>query len=476
MYLWWLRRHIHQSWLIAVAALGVTIGVIACQWVTVSNNSAFLLVGLVGVVGCLWRRKLYVLPLVLLCGALIGIWRGEGDIVGRRQYVSLYNTPQVVEGMVADDPSEDAHGSSTLKLNDIVCKNQKLPGTVWVNVATKAALKRYDRVKLTGTLKPGFGSFAASLKSAKLVSVQKANDDSAGAMRDEFSKRIRRALPEPEASLGIGYLVGQKSALPPELDEAFRTVGLTHIVVASGYNLTILVRLARRLFMRISKYTAAFASFAMIGGFMAVTGMNPSMARAGLVSCLSILAWYYGRKFHPLVLLPIAAATTLLITPSYGWNDLGWELSFLSFAGVMVVAPLLQCYFFGDTSPSILRQIFGETVCAQLMATPVIVLAFGQFSVVAVFANLLILPLVPLAMLLTFVAGVASLEVVGLPAYMVLKYMTETSQYMASFSWAQLQVSINAIGIAIYYILLLGCCLWMWYKTRLNLRNTSIVE
>ena len=103
---------------------------------------------------------------------------------------------------------------------------------------------------------------------------------------------------------------------------------------------------------------------------------------------LSLLAWYYGRSFHPVILLFFVAALSLLINPSYGWNDLGWALSFLSFAGVMILAPLLQAYFFGDKKPGTVRQILGETFSAQLVTAPLLIMTFGQISVVG-------LPFVP---------------------------------------------------------------------------------
>lgn len=147
----------------------------------------------------------------------------------------------------------------------------------------------------------------------------------------------------------------------------------------------------------------------------------------------------------------------------------------------MIVAPLLQRYFFGDAKPSTLRQIFGETLCAQIVTAPVIVMAFGQLSIVAIIANMLILPLVPIAMLLTFIAGAGAFMpfvagVIGIPATFLLKYMTETSQFVASFSWSQINVTMNGYAAALYYCLLIAGCVFMWVKTRLNLRSANLVE
>jgi competence protein ComEC len=306
--------------------------------------------------------------------------------------------------------------------------------------------------------------------------------DVARVVRDWFADGVRRAILDPQASLGIGYLVGQKRALPADLVEALQIAGLTHVVVASGYNLTILVRLARRLFIKVSKYLAALSASLMIAGFVAVTGLSPSMSRAGLVAGLSLAAWYYGRRFHPLVLLSFAAAVTVVINPSYIWGDLGWQLSFAAFAGVMILAPLLQRFFFGDKKPGIVRQILGETISAVIVTAPVLVNAFGQFSNIAIIANLLILPFVPLAMLLTFIAGVGALlippsaTVVGLPATLLLGYMTSVAQYLSHVSWAVTKLQISEIVVGFCYVILAAICVCLWRATKLDLRDANIVE
>ena len=264
--------------------------------------------------------------------------------------------------------------------------------------------------------------------------------------------------------------------------EALQIVGLTHVVVASGYNLTILVRLARRLFEKVSKYLSALSASIMIASFIAVTGLSPSMFRAGLVAGLSLAAWYYGRRFHPVVLLSFAAAVTVVINPSYVWGDLGWQLSFAAFGGVMILAPLLQRFFFGPVKPGFVRQILGETIAAVIVTAPILINGFGQFSNVAIFANVLVLPLVPLAMLLTFIAGIGALlvpsiaTIIGLPATWLLGYMTNVAQYLSHLSWAVTTVQISSLMVAVCYAIVIGVCLYLWRATKFDLKNTNIVE
>ena len=116
------------------------------------------------------------------------------------------------------------------------------------------------------------------------------------------------------------------------------------------------------------------------------------------------------------------------------------------------------------------------------MTAPIIILAFGSTSLVAPVANMLILPLVPLAMLLTFVAGVGGLVVpmsaaiVGAPAQLVLQYMTTTAQYMGSVPWAVWSVEITAIFAVTLYVGIVVGCVYIKHATKYDLRTSSLVE
>lgn len=343
-----LRRELHVSWILAVASVGVTVGIISAQYVPIFSSTVWVFVGLGLLLYCLWRRRGYVVLIALIAGGLIGLWRGGDMQQAFQPYKKMIGHTAQVQGVVSDDVDVGKNGETLLRLTVTTVDGRSLQGSIWVAAGSHAHsdIKRSDEVTVKGKITAGFGSFAASMYRATIVKVERPQPgDIALSLRDYFAEKIRMNVPDPQASLGIGYLVGQRRALPEDLDKALQIAGLTHIVVASGYNLTILVRLARRVFVTQSKFMAAFAAGGMIVSFVAVSGMSPSMSRAGLVAGLSLLAWYYGRSFHPLVLLSLAAAATLLINPTLGWGDLGWQLSFAAFAGVMIVAPLMHRYF-----------------------------------------------------------------------------------------------------------------------------------
>lgn len=468
--MWWWKKKIHISWYIALGCTGFLCGVAGSQGWQVSF--AWSGVALVGALACLFLRTTYITPLFFGAAVVFGVGYGSAFAFERQVLAGFIGSTVRAEGRVKEDPSKSTSGSTSIQLEQVKLNGSKVQGFLFVSARSVGDVKRGDVVRVVGVAKEGFANFPLSISVPQLDEAHRSTFSDVGrVVRDWFADAVRRVLPEPQASLGIGFLTGQKSALATELSEAMKVVGLTHIVVASGYNLTILVQLARKFFLKISKYLSFVSAALMVLGFMAITGLSPSMTRAGLVSGMSLFAWYYGHVFHPFVLLPMAAALTIAIQPSYIWGDLGWQLSFAAFVGVMVVSPLFHAYFFGEAEPSMLRQLIGETLAAHAVTVPIIAMSFGTVSHIAIVANLLVVPLVPFAMLLTFLCGVLSLALppvavlIAFPTQWLLGYMVKTSLFLAEIPWAQGGVVLPVVAWAAYVLLLALLCWWMYRTT-----------
>lgn len=477
-----LRDTVHPTWHLTAACLGMVVGATTAFWWPHASDWYWYVAGMGVLALCIWKHRRYFVIIAFGAGAMIGLWRGSVDRAVVETYTALFGQHIKISGVIAEDVELNHFGQMNIHLSELRTDNTALVGHVWVTTKSNVGLQRGDFITVDGKLTPGFGSFAASLNDARLVTVsRRSGGDPFLVVRDTVATNIRETISEPAASLGSGYLLGQKNSLPSDLAEALKIAGLTHIVVASGYNLTILVRLGRRLFEKISKYLAAMTGVALVLGFAGIAGLSPSMMRAGIVSLLALWAWYVGRTFHPFTLLVIAAAITVMIDPSYAWGNIGWELSFAAFGGVMLVAPLLQAYFFGTKRPGTIRQIVGESVAAQLMTAPIIGVMFGQFSVVAPLSNLLILPFVPLAMLLTAVAGIGPWvpgigSFVGYPAQALLDTMIWFIHYFAALPWAQVSGVISWWLVGVWYTVIAVGCWYMQRRTGYQLRKASVVE
>lgn len=422
--------------------------------------------------------------MTLIGGVLIGVSRGASQQSDAVVFTRLYGQELTVRGTVFEDADVDKTGNTTVRLKQLVVQERPIEGEVWASLdGENEVVKRSDTITIEGTLEQGFGSFDGVMYRAELTSVERpVPGDVALHVRDAFGDKVREEICEPSASLGMGYLAGQRRSLPPELDESLKIAGLTHVVVASGYNLTILVRFARRFFARFSRFLTVFVSSLLIIAFIGVTGLSPSMTRAGLVAGLALLAWYIGRKFHPVTLIVFAAAVTGFMSPSYVWGNLGWQLSFLSFAGVMILAPLLQVYFFGDKKPGVVRQVVGETLSAQLMASPLLLYGFGVLSTVALIANVMVLPLVPLAMLLVFLTGAMSFllplvaSLFATPTQWLLDYMVTVATKLSGFGWSQIEMNITPLVVILLYVGTILLIFYLKWRTGYNLRDSNIIE
>lgn len=484
----WLRHKVHISWFVAALSAGIIVGTALCLVVA---SDGFAHTGWFVVAAALFgmaiiKRPRILIFLAIFAGILTGLTRGslvEQQFAG---YQPFYGKSVSLTGRVVEDASYGTRGDQRIRLGDAQIDNQQLSGEVWASLSVPGEVKRGDRVTLKGMVNEGFGNLQATMFRAELQEIVRPQPGDVGRVfRDWFTTGIARAIPEPQRNLGIGFLVGQKSALPETLEQQIRTVGLTHVVVASGYNLMILVVFARKYLSRASKYLAALAGSLMISGFILITGLSPSMSRAGLVAGIGLLAWYYGRRSHPLVLLSFAAAATLLVRPAYIWGDIGWFLSFAAFAGVIVLAPLLHSYFWGvERKASFIRDLVVATISAQIMTLPIIMFVFGQYSIYALPANLLVLPVVPFAMLFTFLAGVGGLIIPGLagffgvPATALLSYCTFVIEKIANLPSAQGEVSVSRYYLAGSYIFAVLLMIWLWRKTKHNFRlaNSRLSE
>ena len=478
--MYWLRERIHPTWQVTAITLGFVAGtaIAPTWWIPVWAGCT---AGTILIVLAVWRQRRFLLLAAFIGGSFLGLARGAWALGDLAAYQPYYGHSITVNGVVTDDISIMPSGAH-VSLGHVQINGKSFSGKVFATVTGANQVRRSDNLVVRGMLDSGFGGYAATIQGQVQHTKRPIPGDIPLEVRNAFAVDIHKAIGEPEASLGIGYLLGQKSMLPTNLIDALKIAGLTHIVVASGYNLTILVRIGRRLFAKISKYLAMLTGVVLIVGFIAMTGLSPSMTRAGLVSGLGLWAWYFGRRFHPITLLGIAAAITVAINPSYVWGDLGWLLSFAAFAGVMIIAPIVTAYFFGEEKAPFIGQLLIETMAAQIATLPIMIIAFHQFSLIAPIANLLILPFIPLAMLLVAGSGFGAMiapniaHIIGWPAEQLLHLQVIIINWCADIPWALTKPEWQWWGVLVYITVVAGVVMHMKLISGYKLYRASVVE
>lgn len=473
-------KTVNRTTLIALYCGGLLAGLGLVAAGVLLYGVVWSVLGLVLVACSLRRRIVVAVPAVVVAGLVCGLLRGT-EIQTQLSFFKGYEGKKVIlRGVVIDDAGYGDKGQRDMRLQNVQLEGRSPPGVVRVTSHTLHQPRRGDVVEVTGKLREGFGSYQAAIYFGQLqvVAVAKNPIDE---FRHIFAAGIYSNMPDLQASLGLGVLMGVKTQLPEDLDGQLKVLALTHIVVASGYNLTVLIRMARRLFEKRSKFQTVVAGGGLMATFVVVTGFSASMTRAALVTGLSLLAWYYGRRIHPVVILLVAAAITAGINPMYVWGDLGWYLSFLAFAGVLLVAPLITHLLYDNREPKTIGQIVIETFSAQLTTLPLTLAIFGNLTILGLLANVMVVPLIPLAMLLTLMAGMgaglgAAAPFIALPAIWLLTYITQLIGLLAAVPWAAVQVKITAISMVGLYAAMVLAGILVWRKTRHDFMGKSVIE
>lgn len=260
-----------------------------------------------------------------------------------------------------------------------------------------------------------------------------------------FQEGIANALPEPGASLASGLITGGKQGLGEGLLDAFIVAGLVHIVVLSGYNVMIVAEGVLRAFGFLPRRVGALIAMLTIALFVVAAGAGAASVRAGLMAGLGLLARATGRTYAVVRALLAVAAIMLLLNPLLLAFDPGFQLSFMATLGLILFAPVLEARL-AFLPSAFWRDIIAATLAAQIFVLPLLLYQTGLFSLVSLPANLLVLPIVPLAMALSAVAGVAGMLVpalapfFGLPAYLVLTYILEVARFMSTLPLASVLV------------------------------------
>ncbi len=471
-----------RTTIVSAGLAAFLIGLVLARRITLISFPQFL-IAIVLLSPLLFYRNILSVLSIIAIGMSIGCIRGTQFAEKLVPYRDLQKTPVTILATASSDAVYGEKSQIEFDVGNIILLEpyySELVGTIGVRGFGEPMVYKGDSVVVSAKLYPSRGSRQARMSFAK---IERVNSDSSwiNNFRRKFASGIQSALPEPLGSFGLGILIGQRTTLPDELNQAMSVTGLTHIVAVSGYNVTIIVQMVHRLVRRRSKFQSTLITLGLIGLFLAITGSSASIVRAAIVSGLSIWAWYYGRTFKPLLLILLAAVITAGYYPSYLWSDIGWHLSFLAFFGVLVLAPAFQARYLSKRRPKILLQLLLETSSAQLMTLPLIMYIFGRLSVVALLANILIVPLVPLAMGLGFVAGMAGAvapQMMGWlawPANICMTYMLDMVQLMSSLPKASIWLSLSLSQMLVVYgIVVLLVFTWKHKKAKITDRTQRL--
>jgi competence protein ComEC len=272
-------------------------------------------------------------------------------------------------------------------------------------------------------------------------------------IKNIFIRKIENVVPEPNASLLGGVIFGAKQSLGQNLLDDFKKVGLIHIVVLSGYNITIIAAGIFYLASFWGKRKIGFAGSAVsIILFAVMVGLGATVIRACIMALIAILARFLGRPADALRWLFIAGLLMLLWNPLLLFYDPSFQLSFMATLGLILFSPIIHSFISNHKFQKFIPQKFGireiisSTLAVQIFVLPLLVKMSGFASLISFFVNPIVLPLVPWAMALGSITGALGIfsQILSWPfgtlSYFLTQIIISITEFSADIPFATISI------------------------------------
>ena len=238
----------------------------------------------------------------------------------------------------------------------------------------------------------------AAVEADRFAATGEWRDGVAGAL-DRVRRRAEaglvRGLPDEEASLLRGMVLGQDERLSEEVRTDFQRSGLAHLLAVSGQNVVLLAMLALAAGMVLGlRLRARLAlALALVAVYVPLAGGGPSIQRAGVMGGAGLVAALAGRPASRWYALGLAAVFTLALNPRAS-GEVGWQLSFAAVVGLLALVPRWREALRRARLPGPLADAAAVTAAATVATAPLMAMHFEQVSLASLPANLAAAPAV----------------------------------------------------------------------------------
>jgi competence protein ComEC len=265
-------------------------------------------------------------------------------------------------------------------------------------------------------------------------------------IKQGFLKNIKRVLGEPHSALAGGLVVGEKSALGKDLIDDFRKAGLIHIVVLSGYNITIVADTIRRILSFLPRTIGIGLGGFGIVAFGILVGGGATVVRSCVMALIGLLATLLRKDYNVSKALFVAAALMLIQNPLILLYDPSFQLSFLATLGLILLASPIEKKVGFITEKFGIRGLVASTLATQIFVSPYILYMMGQLSIIGMIVNILVLPIIPATMLFVTLTGLLgsisyfTSEITGWVSHILLSYELFMVRFFAHLPFASINL------------------------------------
>lgn len=283
-------------------------------------------------------------------------------------------------------------------------------------------------------------------------------------LKERFRQTIYQNLSPPQSFILSAVLLGDKERLPAKIKDELNRSGIRHIVAVSGMHIVILSSILMVVFLSLGlwRWQAFFLTILFVIFYIVLTGFQISGIRAGIMGGILLLSQVIGRPYAGLRMLVFVAFLMVMINPFLLLYDVGFQLSFLATAGIILLSSHLKRLFkfLPEENFLGLRSIISMSFSAQIFTLPILLYNFGYFSLVSPVTNILVLPFIPPLMFLGFLFLGFSIifyplaRVISWFSWIILTYIVKTGEAFSRLSFSSISLRVSWVWLPLSYIFL----------------------
>ena len=399
------------------------------------------------------------------------------DPVKRRFYTNIVISPEQIKGLQTPKGSILVRVSSCnlkFKYGDKVLVFGKLSPAYWSgNIGTFNYKKYLKRHHIHGVMK---------IKDAGNIEIVARNEGNfiigkAFALKNVIKTINKRSLPDPQAAMLNGILLGMREDIPQQIFDMFKKSGIVHILAVSGLHVSLILLMFWGFLKlcRIPKKVAAIILILLVTLYCMVTGMRDPIFRTTIMALAVLVAIIIDREQNLYISISLACLTLLLINP-YSLFNAGFQLSFIATLGIICLTPILIERV--KLKPHFLSTAFSVSLSAQISIMPIVAYHFNYLSLWSVFTNVLILPIVACILALGLLASVFGIlwiklaYIFSMPNWILLTILLRLIEFFSSIDFMHLEVQKPYITDIIGYYTFIAFALYALYN---GMKNRKIL-
>lgn len=442
-----------------------------------------LILLIAGLVTTFVLDKGYVLVLIVLF-IFLGMLVTANDL--RSDLVNFTNRSLILDGVIERKNISDSEKSTYIvEVNEILCNGKRfeVKEKVLLNYYDREVLEVGNKIRVISTLllprentNPGLFDYRLHLQtkdihtivnsdSNSVYIISKNNVNSGQKLRFSFQNKItnimNKSLSEKNSKIMSSIILGNSGFLDDETRTSFKDIGLSHILAVSGLHIGIIYIFISKLLrlLGIDKRLSIIIALAIIWIYAYLIGFPTSVLRASTMFSLLSLSNLIYKRYDSINTLSFAALLLLLIRPMWIF-DIGFQLSFIATASIIILTPRISLLM--SIHSEILARLLSSLIAVQIGLFPILTQHFNSYATMSLISNFILIPIFSFSLVLCFILILVSL--ICIDASFVLGYLLNTILNISNLiidafceiPFGNLNLpSLGVCFILLYYILLL---------------------